>query len=544
MLRGILFLKFISLSLLLLLSFYGCSSYNHANDPSISGDINDSASWYPTVNDELLTLRVSVETPNSALCSPYDDKSAAQRACTLEDINNDLYNNDDYEPYLNVIASTDNFATNVTTPNATLKVRGDYSRTLEQKSYAVKLDSKTDLLNGERKLQINKHQSDMSRVKNKLSFDLFIDIPHIISLKTRFVNLFIDGVDYGLFTHVEAANEEFLLNRNLGKNDNIYKTNVFQFKQYDQLAVDGSGSPLDQAAFETILEIGNGEDHSKLLEMLNAVNSNTDIDKVVEKYFNRNNYLTWMAINLILGNKDTTYHNFSLYNPAHSDTFYFLPWDYDGAWSTTDYLGKSEYGISVWWDVPLHKKFLSIKKNRDDLYAMVDTLREKYITDEIIQSRLSSYESTVKPFILSYPDSLNVSENSWREATDYLVDGIEYNIELYKSVIGHPMPFWQNADYTDGTLSLSWDESVDLEGDDVVYDLLFADNPDMTDPIIELNSLTSREYKTDISLQSGSYFMQVTSREKNDSTHFQIAFDRDYQLNDKVYYGILELEVK
>ena len=540
--------RFTVLYLFVIIIFSGCENSNSlyqppisaTGTPSIVGDIVDTESWYSDANDSVLKMYITIPYPNSSLCVPYDDLTALPRPCTLEDIDNDRDPGDNYKPELNVLMSTDNFVASA--ENATFKIRGDYSRTLLQKSYAIKLFSKTDLLEKERKFQLNKHQSDRSRVKNKLAFDLFRKIPHITSLKTKFVDLEMDGFSYGLFTHVESIRKEYLVNRGWNENDNLYNAVDCMFEQRDELAVNSLGVPLNQDVFNKVLEVKNGTNHLKVNEMLEAVELTLDIDQVIAKYFDRDNYITWLAINLVLNNKDTTYHNFYLYNPLYSDKFYFLPWDYDGAWSKREYLGKNEYGISVWWGSPLHKKFFSIKKNRDDVYAMADYLRANYITDAIIQERLDSYESNIRYFMSIYPDKLKNSDSAWELAKNDLIPGIKYNIDLYKSVIGHPMPFRQYTSYVNGILNISWDESIDFEGDKIIYDLNMSSDSNFTNNLIQKVDLNTTFYNESISLNPGIYYLKVLAKEENNASHNQISFNQAY--DEVTKYGVLKFEVK
>jgi len=531
-------------SLLLMLIFLivaGCSSYNNVDkSPSVKGDIEDNASWYNDANNDLLVMEVIIPSPNSSLCLAYDDLNGTSRPCTLEDIDNDIEPSDNYAPILDVQMTTNSFTTPELTTNAQFKIRGNYSRKQRLKSYSLRLNSSENLFMSQRKFQLVKSQSDRSRSKNKLAYDLFRNIPNITSLKTQFVHLYINGEDYGLFTHVEAMRKEYLTNRGWNENDRLYNAENFQFKEYYQLAVNSKGDPKDEELFETVLEIKNGEDHSKVNEMLAAVNSKENIDSVIKKYFNRDNYLKWLAINLLLSNKDTSYHNFFLYNPLHSDTFYFLPWDYDGAWARSVNLGKFEYGISVWWESPLHRKFLSIEKNRNDLYAMVEELREKYITDEAIRGYLASYKESIADFAERLPDTLHNSANSWAEATENLAAGIDDNIELYKSVIGHPMPFREYVELSDNKVKIYWDESVDLEGDEIVYDIKIALDENFDVVVFEKNNFDSTSYilKDNEKLNPGIYYLEVISKEKNNPNHYQIAFDYASR------YGLLQFEVK
>ena len=139
--------------------------------------------------------------------------------------------------------------------------------------------------------------------------------------------------DFGLFTHTEFVGNEYGENRGLGEDDNLYKIEFFRFSQGDlnSVQVDAEGKPLDEDAFASRLEIENGKDHRAVGRMLEAmVDETRTLDSIIDEYFNRNNILTWLATNLILRQADAVTHNFYLYNPAGTERFYILPWDYDG----------------------------------------------------------------------------------------------------------------------------------------------------------------------------------------------------------------------
>ncbi len=92
-------------------------------------------------------------------------------------------------------------------------------------------------------------------------------IPNLPSLRTQFVNLFIDNTDYGFYTHIEYTGKEYLTRRNWNEDSGIYKVSGFDFTLRDELLLNELGAPLDEAVFETVLEIKRGDDHRALLTM-------------------------------------------------------------------------------------------------------------------------------------------------------------------------------------------------------------------------------------------------------------------------------------
>jgi len=567
-------------SFILLTFFVGCSSYNdETHEATFTGEIKDTNSWYADTDENVnvLEMRVTIPRPNEYECTPHNNHNLSKRPCTIADIDGDDDAGDDYRPVLHVQMETDDFISSNEIMNADFKQKGKSTRHAKLKSYRIKLNSKDpkDLYLHERSFQLNKHPNDYSRVRNKLSFDIFKQIPNFISLKTQFMNLKITTTDdngttkehdYGLFTHIESVGEEFLRNRGWNMDDHIYKTQNFDFRMQDALKLDSSGKPLDSEAFDAVIEPKNGKDYSKLIEMLKAINATDkytieggEFDKVFNKYFNRENYITWMAINIVVANKDTVSQNFYLYNPVDSDTFYFIPWDYDGTARDTKYYAKWELSIGTWWGIPLHQRFLNIKKNRDDLDKMVDKLREQYITPKIIQEKLDVYEPLIISHLSQSPDVDVLPLKEWREEFNSLIPRLDENIKNYKDEIekGVPMPFWQSYKYKDGILSLNWEEAIDFEGDEIVYDIYCADNVDFNNSLVYETNLSVKDSKltktswgeiefiTQAKVNVGDrLFMKVVAKEKNNPNNFQLSFDKEVKIGRVDYFGVLEFVVE
>ncbi|MDF1878372.1 CotH kinase family protein [Sulfurimonas sp. SAG-AH-194-C20] len=562
------------LSTFFFLLFIGCGSFNDQSnkEPSFRGAIIDSTSWYLDQSTTVRESNVTFLTPNASLCAPYTDTSAAVRACTLLDVENDTDPYDTYKPSLDVAFTTSTFFLSNEVSNALLFQKGKSTRSTAQKSWKIKLDSKTNLYENQRRLQYNKQFYDMTRLRNKLSFDLFIGIPNFTSLKTEFVQLNIDNVDKGLFTKVESCDKDYLLNRGWSKDENLYKAQNFLFYLKPELTLTDKGVPVDLVAFSSIIEPQRGKKQTKLIEMLNAVNNaSISSDTVISKYFNRENYLTWLALNILTGNVDTITQNFFLLNPVNSDTFYFLPWDYDDAWGwykqedqNINQYARWHKSISRWWDAPLHNKFLRVKKNRDDLDLKIVSLRADYFTDAQIQAKVDEYKAVAGTFILQSPDVDNLiyqdnnstlTQQNWEAECDILKTRLQENIDEYNAQKGSPMPFWQVATYSGGTtLTLQWDTAVDFEDDAIVYDILIGSDPDfnvtdvnLTNQVpgtdLGLTSFGEVSYTSDIALTSGNHYMKVLAKESLNAANYRLAFDSYSDANDKIYHGVLEFQV-
>ncbi|MCE1255698.1 MAG: CotH kinase family protein, partial [Anaerolineae bacterium] len=232
-------------------------------------------------------------------------------------------------------------------PNAVVSVRGNTSSNSPQKSFKIELRDKGPDFRGQKTIALNKHVFDPTRAINKLSFDLIKELPDMVSLRTQYVHLYIKDEttnppnkafqDYGLFTQVEQPNKQFLKNHLLDRYGQLYKATSFEFYRYPDEIRSTDDPSYNEEAFSRILEIKGNRDHTKLIRMLDDINNqNISIKESFERYFNQDNYFTWMAFNILVGNLDTDTQNFYLYSPENSEKWYFIPWDYDGSFSRQD----------------------------------------------------------------------------------------------------------------------------------------------------------------------------------------------------------------
>lgn len=533
---------------------------------------------------EALYLRPSVFTPDATDLQDTESayyagtnllkvrlKAVAADPVTIAIVNTDLNSKDTFVPEMKVHFSTDDYPVDGKTDNAKLRMRGESSRLAEQKSYRVKLSSGIPLWRGEQTLQFNKHPYDLTRMRNKLSMDLFRDIPHINSLRTQFAHIMFDDdanaatpdVDYGLFTHVEKMGKEYLGRRGFPTTSVMYKAEEFKFIPDPRLALKTDGTPVNQAAFELVLSIENAGNHALLLQMLDDVNnSNADFNTVFAKYFNRNNYLTWLATSILMGNRDTRDQNFGLLQLAGTTRYYLVPWDYDGAmgWENqTDIApkGKSyyadwQYGLSNWWESPLHRRFLQQSGNLDLLIAAVDELREKYLNPAQIENKVKAYKPVIETLVNAAPDANNLPLpdpsvtaaqrlQAWNAEVQRLNTVIDDNYNAFRSRLENPMPFFQSANTSAGKLVLEWDASVDLQGDAVSYTVQVASQPNFASSSLKVSQSGLTE--TSLSgpaLPAGTYYLKVVAKDSKGNQ--QTGFETTVEGTNK-YFGVLKFSV-
>jgi spore coat protein H len=283
--------------------------------------------------------------------------------------------------------------------------------------------------------------------------------------------------------------------------------------------------------------------------MLDAVNDEKqDINRVIDRFFNRKNYLTWLAVNILTGNLDTVSQNFLLYSPSDASGWYFMPWDYDGAWGFYEqpdqigngFLPRWRQGIQNWSVVSLHRRFLSNSNNVAELNACVDKLKLNCLTADKIQNRLDTYRETVTSFMLQNPDAGDIA--SFNREYDRLAGVVGENYTNYYQTLNRPFPVKLHVPIASSEgIRFEWDASSAIFKSEIVYDFQLASSPGFEpDKMLASRSdLTLPGVWIDTSNIKGTNFWRVIIREANDSTNWQIASDSYYEPDTgRPYHGV------
>ncbi len=427
--------------------------------------------------------------------------------------------------------------------NATMNVRGRTSTGYPQKSYRFTLFDNAGLWRGQRAIALNKHPADLTRFRNRLYFELLQEVPGIPSLRTQFVRLYVKDLtsdppsdsftDYGLFTQVELPNNRYLRNHGLSINGNMYKAQMCEMYRYPEKLKLATDPEYDLAAFSTVLEPKTGEDHTKLLEMLDAVNNySVRIEDVTEKYFDLDNLTSFLAYNLLMGNEDSNAQNYLLYSPVNSEKWYFLCWDGDGCLHYgEDQLLESAFEVSSWthgvsdyWGVVLFNRLLRTETFRAALEDKIQLLHG-IITPERISEMVTRYREIVDPFTERLPDSVNMLVTAAvRDAVcKSLPEDVEKSYQYYRESLEKPMPFFLGDARTEnGQLILNWDAAYDFDGEFVRYDVQVARDWSFEDALMEAKGILETQAAFDVP-EAGEYFWRVIA--KNESGQTQVAFD-------------------
>ncbi|NCC07282.1 MAG: spore coat protein CotH [Clostridia bacterium] len=434
------------------------------------------------------------------------------------------------------------FGYGVTTPNATVQIRGQTSSKYAQKNYKIKIRNEAGAIDGQQTIALNKHWGDPTRMRNKLMYDLMTEIPEMMSLRTHFVRLYVKDTttgndnaaftDYGLYTWVEQLNKTALNAHGADKNGQLYKINYFEFFRYEDVIKLKTEADYDVKKFEEKLEIKGNDDHSKLIAMLDAVNDySRPIEDVCLQYFDMDNMLTWMAFHILTGNIDTQSRNVYIYSPLNGEKWYFWSWDNDIALNIANIkLNEGfdgygwECGISNYWGNVLFNRVLKSSEYRDKLDGIIEKLYSGVLSPSHVQTLASEYANVTTPYIYSMPDILHAPRTQAQhdEIVSSMGSEVTLNYDNYKANLDYPMPFFIGVPaVSDNGYACEWDAAYDFEGRDITYTAQISTSFNF-DKIVAEYTGSGLQIETP-KLEAGQYFIKVTATNSLGNT--QPAFD-------------------
>ena len=452
--------------------------------------------------------------------------------------------------------SPDQIGYGLNVPNATVQVRGKTSSRAEQKSFKIKIKSGAGSWRNQKTIALNKHPYDSTRIRNKLSYDLIKTVPGMIGLRTQFVHLYVKDqtgndatgakfVDYGLYTQVEQPNKRFLRNHGLDEYGQLYKASMFEFFRYPDALKLADDPKYDLSAFEEVLEVKGNDDHQKLLTMLDDLNNySLPTEEVFAKYFDEENYFTWLAFQMLTWNTDTTSQNFLLYSPQNSQKWYFISWDNDGAWGSGEdrlFKGLSGYnyekGISNYWGSVLHKRVLKSPELRKKLDNKIQEIR-KLVSESVVAAKVKEYQKVTQPYLYAMPDVMYdvYDVKGYEQVLNTLGQEVEINYQMYLTSLERPLPFFLDTITVEkDAVRFQWDVSFDFDNEALTYTFELARDYTFKTTLNKQENLKLPQAQTG-KLVPGQYFMRVSV--KNASGQTQTAQEYYEDQNGVRHYGV------
>jgi len=203
---------------------------------------------------------------------------------------------------------------------------------------------KDQRLYGFKELSMSPSFSDNSLIREKVVADIF-RMGGVAAARTAFYKVYInfgDGAKYcGVYTMVEVIDDTMVKDQFGENKGNIYKPeSTFQTYVQSQFEKKNNETAPDYSDVQAFVTALNSSDRT-----MNAAQWRTNL----EKTFNVDNYLKYLAINNTIVNWDAygaMAHNYYLYNsPANKLTW--IPWDHNMSMTNTAGGGMSRSAVSL-----------------------------------------------------------------------------------------------------------------------------------------------------------------------------------------------------
>jgi spore coat protein H len=420
--------------------------------------------------------------------------------------------------------------------NAEISVKGNNPFNDIQKSFKIRLIDRL-AWNNQKVINLEKQEADPLKIRNKLAMDLLESIEDQFSLKTYFTRLYIRDtftsdvyIDYGLFVQVENVDDQYFLNRNISPNGYLYEVNDFRFEN----------EKLGQLEDNDDIETKGDGSNKKFNSMISDIN-NTELTstEVLEKYFEKEHLIKWLAFNILIGNKNIVERDYYLYSPQVSDKWYFIPDDFDGSFgriNTPDW----KLGIGNYYNNALFRRVLL-----DDAYrqALIEAVNEMAsdLNRDTIYGYLEVYYDEFFNNITNEPD-FSLLEYSFDEFREKYFQLSEYTKEMslsFEESLKYPMPFRIDKEVTENAVLLSNFASQMLDGSPVAYQIVLSRDSKQKEIIATYS--TDNDYYLIENLEIGVYYVNVTATYDNFSQSMTNAYENEFG---KRTEGIMRIEIK
>ncbi len=293
--------------------------------------------------------------------------------------------------------------------------RGSHIREFPKKSYEISF-VKPKLFFGQTNLHLNAEYIDPSYIRNKLSLDFFHEIG-VLSPKSQFISLKINGAYQGLYLQLESVDEYFLRRRGLPEGAIFYAVNDdANFSLYSSIDDDYKIKKTLDAGYER--KLGTDRDNGYLNQIIFQINtlSSRDFEKEITNYFDIDKYVRWLAGVVCTQNFDGFIHNYALYINGETKLAEIIPWDYDATW------GRDIHGDELPHDfVPitgyntLTARILSVPTFRKLYRLTLEEVLSEHFTRSNIEPKIKQFHQLIRPYVLRDPYKKNKIEQFDKE---------------------------------------------------------------------------------------------------------------------------------
>lgn len=392
-----------------------------------------------------------------------------------------------------------------------LRIRGDSSRKLDKKSLKIKLPKGVQLEDGAKKVNLNADYGDKTMMHQYLASKTMNDNGQLC-FRSGYVPLYINNEFYGLYIRVENMDSDFLESRNLSSENNLYKAT----KDYSCLI---STYEVDRKwEKKTNKNNQSREDLKEFIEDLNAL-STVDFENFAKTYLFYDEMVNLIALNMLISNSSTYYHNYYMYHDLDKDKWRMLPWDMDKTFNP-DHITYN-YQKTAWAEGKssgihtntLVEMFFANENTLQSIKNRIFELQNSFSTENY-KKEIDLLRSQIQKYVFMDKTNKIKSKSTWNKNLNNLIYFIENRpMALLDQIDNKVLTFMVNREIevANNSVIINWDKAIDPNKLPLTYTVHYAmDNDFKGDNYKKIEGLSTQQCKI-VDLDPGKYFFFVSA---------------------------------
>jgi parallel beta-helix repeat protein len=419
-----------------------------------------------------------------------------------------IYKNPHVDTSINVVVTY-----NGKSDSAKLRIRGSSSRDYDKKSLKLTFENKK--LFGAKKINLNSEFTDKSYIRQVLSTKLFQQSGQAC-FNAEQVVLNLNDTFFGIYLLVENMDKSFLKRNQLDEKGNLYKAthDGACMSNYDNIKEKWEKKTNEKESWG---------DLEKLIKEVNTVPSK-EFHFWAKHRFDYDELINYVAMNMLLANGSTYYHNYYLYHDLKTDKWKILPWDLDKTISYYSWMPYQHNKTSSNWesDNPLIEKLLINDTTYNDIINRIGFLEKNVFSSSNINHLIDSLENGLKPFIALDSTDKITSVDEWQKQLktekNFLKEHPKKIIEQLKNY-SRGFEVERTQEFIFPKFTLVWNKSKHPKNKLINYRLLISEDFDFADSITFKYTLKDTAFQLPRTLElNKKYFWKVVATDGENET--------------------------
>jgi hypothetical protein len=269
-------------------------------------------------------------------------------------------------------------------PRSSIKKKGFLgSLSANRPSLKLKFDAfvMDQVVSGQDAMTLNNAQQDPSVVRQCLGYALFARAG-LIAPRCNYAQVFVNGVDLGVYVHVEGIDKDFLSRHFAKKSGNLYEGTLSDFNSTLVRTFDLKDAKIDRSDLDAVLAALNGPD--------------ADLEARLATVMNVDQFIDFWAMETLVRHWDGysgNTNNFFIYDDPTAQRFFFIPWGADAVFHTGPVTPGQPEGPLLNAELP--RRFFAVPALRDRYLARVRTFLDTVFSEAQLDAEITRMQALI-----------------------------------------------------------------------------------------------------------------------------------------------------